>query len=96
MHKQMEPRLFPAAAEIKFLLDFFTKKSRVQGRALPLPAQGRVQGGVLPLPAQGRVQGRALPRLGGKFFSGAYFFSEVDDIKSEGGFGKCQRVSDRT
>jgi len=31
----------PAAAEKKFLLDFFIKKSRVQGRALPLPAQGR-------------------------------------------------------
>jgi len=29
---------FPAAAEIKFLLDFFTKKSRVQGSALPLSA----------------------------------------------------------
>jgi len=31
----------PAAAEKKFLLDFFTKKSRVQGSALPQPAQGR-------------------------------------------------------
>ena len=46
---------------LKFLLDFFTKKSRVQGGALPLPAQGRVQGSVLPLPAQGRVQGSVLP-----------------------------------
>ncbi len=36
---------------MKFLLDFFSKKSRVQGRALPLPAQGRVQGRALPLPA---------------------------------------------
>ena len=28
---------------LKFLLDFFTKKSRVQGGALPLPAQGQKQ-----------------------------------------------------
>ena len=28
----------PAAAELKFLLDFYTKKSRVQGSALSLPA----------------------------------------------------------
>jgi len=28
---------------LKFLLDFFTKKSRVQGGALPLPAQGRLR-----------------------------------------------------
>ncbi len=41
----------PAAAGLKFLLDFFTKKSRVQGSALSLPAQGRVQGSALPLPA---------------------------------------------
>ncbi|NBH80218.1 hypothetical protein D3Z52_19070 [Clostridiaceae bacterium] len=31
----------PPAGVIKFLLDFFPKKSRVQGRALPQPAQGR-------------------------------------------------------
>jgi len=36
--REHESTHFPAAAEIKFLLDFFTKKSRVQGSALPLSA----------------------------------------------------------
>jgi len=40
--KRHKRTYFPAAAEIKFLLDFFVKKSRVQGGALPLPAQGRM------------------------------------------------------
>jgi len=31
----------PRRSGVKFLLDFFTKKSRVQGGALTLPAQGR-------------------------------------------------------
>ena len=45
----------PPAGGMKFLLDFFTKKSRVQGRALPLAAQARVQGRALPLAEQARV-----------------------------------------
>ncbi len=47
----------PPAGGMKFLLDFFTKKSRVQGRALPLTAEVRVQGRALPLTAEVRVQG---------------------------------------
>ncbi len=42
-------RPFPAAAVMKFLLDFFTKKSRVQGRALPPSAQDAA-------PARGKTQ----------------------------------------
>ena len=34
---------------MKFLLDFFTKKSRVQGRALPLAAEARESRGQRPL-----------------------------------------------
>ena len=34
---------------MKFLLDFFTKKSRVQGRTLPLPAEGQGSRGQRPL-----------------------------------------------
>ncbi len=45
----------PPAGGMKFLLDFFTKKSRVQGRALPLTAEVRVQGGPR------RVDGRRKP-----------------------------------
>ncbi|NBI81702.1 hypothetical protein D3Z48_06315 [Clostridiaceae bacterium] len=42
---------------MKFLLDFFTKKSRVQGRALPLAGEARVSKGQSPLapPAEGNA-----------------------------------------
>ncbi|NBH78306.1 hypothetical protein D3Z52_08975 [Clostridiaceae bacterium] len=50
--KQLRPvSLVPPAGGMKFLLDFFPKKSRVQGRVLPPTAQVRVQGRALPLPA---------------------------------------------
>ena len=44
---------------MKFLLDFFPKKSRVQGRALPQPAQGQGSRGQRPL-VQGRKAGSAI------------------------------------
>ena len=39
-HKRLYTHPFPAAAERKLLLNFFSKKLRVQGSALPQPAQG--------------------------------------------------------
>jgi len=38
MHTQPCPHPFPRRSGIKLLLNFFSKKLRVQGSALPLPA----------------------------------------------------------
>ena len=67
--KRHKRTYFPAAAEIKFLLDFFY--GVLENRMPPLelaaarptgalkgggsPKKSRVQGGALPLPAQGRM-----------------------------------------
>ncbi len=50
----------PPAGVKKLLLNFFSKKLRVQGRALPLPEEGRDSKGQSPLapPAEGNQGGQ--------------------------------------